>query len=358
MAGSARHAVPASDPNGRLLMWRLLLAVFLTGSSLFVHYLGSARVAGPGLVGALGLLYTILSASWASAMSCAPTRLLVALQVTADTLAIGLLVHFSGGPYSAFSLVFCVPIVLAARFHGARGALAIAGAAAAFIGGGHFGLALGRLVAGDGGLHLDWWPVAVTSLHMAIFLVTGLIAGDLVRRSHGTDDRVAEPRVRRSTDGRELRGILDNIHSGLMTVNGRGRITRINPPGCHMLGLAERHLLGRELTMVTAGGLEPLAEAIIPVMQGGDPLARTEIQVRRDGREVPLGLNVNHLTRENGDVVGAIAIFTDLTREKELSTRVRESDRLAAVGELAASIAHEIRNPLASIRGSVEILAG
>ena len=56
--------------------------------------------------------------------------------------------------------------------------------------------------------------------------------------------------------------------------------------------------------------------------------------------------------------IGAIAIFTDLTREKEMNERIREADRLAAVGELAASIAHEIRNPLASIRGSVEMLAG
>jgi len=73
---------------------------------------------------------------------------------------------------------------------------------------------------------------------------------------------------------------------------------------------------------------------------------------------MPLGLNVNHVTTPGGRVIGAITIFTDLTREKEMSARIRESDRLAAIGELAASIAHEIRNPLASIRGSVEILAG
>ena len=349
-----------ADPNTRLLLWRLVLAILLTVSSLILYNLGSTRVVGPGLVGALGLLYTSIAAAWAATMAGAPQRPLLATQLGVDAVAIGLMVHFSGGPYSAFPLMFCVPIVLAARYHGQRGALAMAGAAAAFTGGGHFGLALGRMASGSGATgFLEWWPVSVTSLHMAIFLVTGLIAGDMVRR--GTPDDLGV--MRRPAGGgtatrRELRSILDNIRSGLLTVNRRGRITRINPAGCRILGLAEQHLLGRELGLVTAGGLEPLADMVTPVAQGGDPVSRAEVTVRRAGQEIPLGLNVNHLAREDGETVGAIAVFTDLTKEKELSARVREADRLAAVGELAASIAHEIRNPLASIRGSVEILAG
>jgi signal transduction histidine kinase len=73
---------------------------------------------------------------------------------------------------------------------------------------------------------------------------------------------------------------------------------------------------------------------------------------------VPVGLSVSHLRDAAGEVTGAIAIFQDLTEAQRMRERVREADRLAAVGELSASIAHEIRNPLGSIRGSVEILAG
>jgi len=94
------------------------------------------------------------------------------------------------------------------------------------------------------------------------------------------------------------------------------------------------------------------------VAAGGEAVTRGEIHIDREGARMPLGLNVNHVTAPDGRIIGAITIFTDLTREKEMSARIRESDRLAAIGELAASIAHEIRNPLASIRGSVEILAG
>jgi len=116
-------------------------------------------------------------------------------------------------------------------------------------------------------------------------------------------------------------------------------------------------MMKRHLTRVTSGGLEELADIILPVANGSDPVSRGEINVSRDGRIKPLGLNVNPVLTPKGTVIGAIAIFTDLTKEKDMAARIRESDRLAAIGELAAGIAHEIRNPLASIRGSIEILA-
>ncbi|MCP4573139.1 MAG: PAS domain-containing protein [bacterium] len=359
-APAAAEAVARPLPDSRLLAWRLGFAAFLTAATVILLQTGSDRVAGPGLVVGLGLLYTSLAASWAASMAGVPQRLLVGLQLGADVLILGLLVHFSGGPYSALPLVFCVPIVLAARYLGGRGALAVAGAAAAFTGGGHFGLALGWLLAGReaGATYVVWWPVTVTSLHMAIFLAVGLVAGDLGRRTVRRKRRSERATRPTKGDAREVRNILDNIRSGVLMVDREGRINRINPMGCRTLGLAEQDALGRDLRLVTAGGLDDLAGAILPVAAGGKRLARSEVIVRTRGRETPLGLNVNHVIGTGGRIEGAIAIFTDLTREKELSARVREADRLAAVGELAASIAHEIRNPLASIRGSVEILAG
>jgi two-component system sensor histidine kinase PilS (NtrC family) len=154
----------------------------------------------------------------------------------------------------------------------------------------------------------------------------------------------------------EVRNILDNIRSGLISVDRQGIITRVNPSCCEILEMRQADLLGRPIDQIMTGGLEELADIILPVAAGEEPVSRGEVHVKRLGKVMPLGLNVNHARTNSGKIVGAIAIFTDLTREKELTARMREADRLAAVGELAASIAHEIRNPLASIRGSVEML--
>ncbi|MBK7671773.1 MAG: PAS domain S-box protein [bacterium] len=321
---------------------------------------GVAEVSRPGVLASLGLLGTSLAVSWAASVAGASQRPLLVLQITSDAVALGLLVHFTGGPYSAIPLAFCVPIMFAAYYLDRRWALAIAGTAAALVGGGHFGLALGWLAAGrQPGLDFhSGWPVLITALHMSLFVVVGMISGDLSerlerrRREHARSQRQAEQARR------EVRDILDCLRSGLLTVDTRGLITRANPACCRILGYEDTQLLGAPLGTLVDGGLDALAQVILPVAAGGAAVARGEISLVRRGSAVPIGLNVSHVTGARGEVTGAVAVFTDLTQEKELVARRRETDRLAAIGELAASIAHEIRNPLASIRGSVEMLSG
>ncbi len=349
------------DPNLKLLRLRLGLAVVLSLTSAGMVLLGPRQVVLPGVVASLGILYTSLAAGWAAALVPVGRQLLLVVQLVVDTVVLGLLVQFTGGPFSVLPLAFCVPIMLGAYFLGTRGAMALAGLAAIFVGGGHFGLALGWLLAGqDTPPHyLQGWPVMVTSLHLALFIFTGMVsgslAGKLARRlvqNHASEEDTAKARC-------EVRNILENIRSGLLTVDGGGKVTRVNPAAESILGLSEDELLGRNLADVgRQEGMEDLASVVLAVVEGQESLQRGEIEIRCSGGSKPLGLNVNPVIDPAGRRDGAIVIFTDLTREKEMTARIRESDRMAAVGELAASIAHEIRNPLASIRGSVEILAG
>ena len=346
------------NPNTRLLVWRFYLAIFLTSTCVVSYLVIPDKIVLPGVISSLGLLLTSLAASWAAVMAGLPHRVLMVGQLVADSLVISLLVHFSGGPYSAFPLMFCIPIIMGAYYLGRRGSVVLAGVAAIATGGGHFGLALGWMLAGADSTsnYLNGWPVMVTAIHMGIFLMVGMTSGELaerlVRRQKLQFRNILQIRKAKS----EVRNILDNMRSGLISIDKHGTITRVNPSCCQILETAQSDLLGRPINQVLTGGLEELADIISPVAKGADAVHRGEVLVQRFGREMPVGLNVNHVTTSRGKIVGAIAIFTDLTREKEMSVRIREADRLAAIGELAASIAHEIRNPLASIRGSVEML--
>ena len=343
-----------------LLKWRLGLALAVAGTAYVAHQIGLEIVSGAGLVGSLGLMLTTLAAGWAATMARLPERPLLAAQLLADAASLTLVVHFTGGPFSIFPLFFCVPILLSAVLLGPRGAVILAGAAAIGTGGGHFGLALGWLLAGrtlDADV-LQGWPVVVTALHVGLFLVVGMISGDLAERIARRKAYQERTELQFRKARCEVRNIVDNIQSGLISIDRDGVITRVNPTCCRILQAGEPELLGRRIGLAMQGGLEDLATTILPVAGGGEAVHRAEIVVQRFGRELPLGLNVNPLVSPKGKVIGAIAIFADLTREKEMRKRIREADRLAAIGELATSIAHEIRNPLASIRGSVELLAG
>jgi len=348
-----------TDPNGQLLAWRAILGAFLTLTGVLMRALASDHMGGAGLTLTLGILYLSIALTWVALMYRVPTRPLLAAQLGSDLLVLALLVHFSGGPYSAFPVLFCVPIMLGAVYLGARSALILAGVASAVIGGGHLGLAVGWAAAGAPA-ELDYGsgrPVLITFLHVSLFLAVGVASGQLAR-SLAKRRRIHEQAAQQIQRTRnEVRNILDHLSSGLITIDRQGSVTRANPPACEILGMSASDLVGRLLAPAVGTDRCELAECVLQVAAGGPTVNRGEITIKRADCEVPLGITVNYLEDEENEVAGAVAIFTDLTEVRRMQESIRKAERLAGLGQLAASIAHEIRNPLGSIRGSVEILA-
>jgi two-component system sensor histidine kinase PilS (NtrC family) len=144
--------------------------------------------------------------------------------------------------------------------------------------------------------------------------------------------------------------VVENIPSGIVTVDTEGRVSLINETACSILGVGKAEVEGR-----------PMEEVLSGLDQGpgprGLPMPRPEMVFRRsDGAEIFLGFSSSPMKDAGGAVIGTVVIFQDLTPVKQMEERIRIADRLAGVGELAAGLAHEIRNPLASITGSSQML--
>jgi two-component system sensor histidine kinase PilS (NtrC family) len=142
--------------------------------------------------------------------------------------------------------------------------------------------------------------------------------------------------------------IIHSMHGGLITTDLDGRITLLNAPGQRLLHRRASDVYGR-----------PVTELFLDPLPSNDllPLSQEVRSLTPGGTEKIIGVTATKLTLPNGNEVGYVYTFADLTDIKRLEREIRMRDRLTAVGRMAGGIAHEIRNPLSSIAGSVKVLS-
>lgn len=151
--------------------------------------------------------------------------------------------------------------------------------------------------------------------------------------------------------------ILSSIQSGVITVDGEGRLGYLNPRGAMILG-GSGFVTGQPVLEILRSCSRELHAAIVRSLTDGTRIARGEASVRRaDGSLFPVGLSTTTFRRPGSDRALVTAIFTDISDLKRLQEFRVRADRLESVAALSASLAHEIRNPLAAIRSAVEQLA-
>src|SRR6266498_2634847 len=188
------------------------------------------------------------------------------------------------------------------------------------------------------------------------FLVVGLLSARLAERQSRSDVRLKAAAQSLATLRALHERIVESIRSGLVTTDLQGRIYSFNAAAEEITGYDEADVRGQDASIFFGDIKQILADSMY-LAPLGEASPRFEADcLTADGLRLRLGFSVSPLFSELGKKTGTVITFMDLTHIRALEEASRRQDRLAAIGRMAASIAHEIRNPLAAMRGSIQML--
>ncbi len=345
---------PSEEALRRRLQWlvvgRVLVATLLLGGTLLltVH----TRTAGfsgftpSALIGLTVAIYAASAVFAATLLSGQRLRANAYGQVGWDLLTTTALVYLSGAAGSPFTVLYGIPILAAAMTLGPSASRTMAGLSL-----------LGYLTvayAVSAGM-LPFPPdqqaqayerspselgYALLSNGVGLVLVA-LLAGSLAERLSKAGGRLAEAEAEAAALARLNDDILRSMSTGLLTTDREERVRTINPAGAAMFQVPADKLLGVSV------------REIIPAAVGVDTDREESIAHRPSGGAFPVGFTRTPLR----DGEGSLVVFQDLTEIRALREQAERAERLAALGRLASALAHEIRNPLGSISGSVQMIS-
>ena len=282
------------------------------------------------------------------------------LQFAGDIFIETMLVYFTGGHDSPFSFLYLVSIITASMLLYRRGGMIVASGSAIFYGGLIDLLYYGVLPPPEQRLFepTHWTPVRLylgLGINFAGFYATAFLTSYISENLRKTYEELRANRQNLAHLQALNENVVESIPSGLLTLTPLGAVSFSNPAAAEILKRSPGALIGRDLTQIGVFSAEEW-ETIRNTL-ATDRLVRGEKQVAiGEGDLRTIGYALTPLNTLDGKPSGLTLIFQDLTEMKELESQVRMKDRMAAVGELSAGIAHEIRNPLAAIAGSVQVL--
>ncbi len=267
------------------------------------------------------------------------------LQFVHDLLLITVVVHLTGGGDSQFAALYILVNAMAALLLPIGSSLLLAMLGSVLYVGDAF------LVSG-GDISMPLLMQLVVFVLVAVG--TGYIAGRLQEAGQGRE------RLQAELASVQLRAadILANIRAGIITVDDLGRVLYANPAASTLLGIPLAEQGGAPILDRVRAVAPDVADAIVAQIGERRSSERSEGTMARDGRTVPLAITTTAVAGDLRPVGGATTvILQDISDEKRVEALRLRAQRLEAVAELSASLAHEIKNPLASIRSAVEQIA-
>ncbi len=346
-----------------LMVLRVVVVTALLGSAVVTEVL--ARPSEPGeplyLLIALTYLLTLLYAlAWP--FTAAHRRELAYAQVLGDLLIVTGIVHSTGGIESNFSFLYLISIISASIILFGRGGLVAATVASVLYGALVQALYLGAIraypaAAQPTAVVLPSQVVAYTVfLNVFAFYTVALLTSYLSESLRLTGRKLEEASDSLADLEAFNQTIIDSITSGLMTTDVEGRINFFNEAAANILVVDSQQAIGQEVKALL-GEMDDFLDRLKAKLAGRRYLRMEGAYLNGRGEELYLGMSVSYLLFDGEKKSGFLFIFQDLTEITRLEREVRLKENLATMGEMAAGMAHEIRNPLASISGSVQVLA-
>jgi two-component system sensor histidine kinase PilS (NtrC family) len=351
------------SPNfRRRLLWliggRAAVVTLLLGSAILIQIQAPGSLPIDPFFFLIGLTYALTVVYVLLLRQAEQHRWLVDVQLACDAAIVSALVYLTGGVSSYFTSLYTLPIIAASTVQSQRTGMLVgvlssvmyAGLAAAQ----YFGTPALPVVVGADSRPQERVALFIVGLNIFGFLAIAALSGWLAERLRSTGAALEQTSNQLEDLQAFSEHVISSLTGGLATTDIEGRILSFNKAAEGITGATAGQVL-----------LRPAAEILQLPSEFADLFGRREGRPRLprveyvfkcvDGREIELGISTAILRTPRGEV-GFVFTFQDVTEARRHEREARIQQRLAAVGEMAAGIAHEIRNPLASMSGSLQIL--
>ncbi len=366
MTSAASKQLTPSTTLGARLWWLISGRAAAVVLLLLISVLWKRSTPGPSLVNSLSIIASIILTVAALTLFYSAAHLLwknflaqARIQFFADVLLVTWLVWATGNVHSPYAALYIVVISVASLFIGPRGAMITSvGSAAAF------STCALLAINGIGPIAARAPEESIASAIQSLglsdvsFLVVGLLAAKLAERQSRSDVQLAATTQTLASLRALHERIVESIRSGVITTDLQGNIYTFNAAAEEITGYHAANVRGKDASIFFGDMTQRIPDSMRAAASGrASPRFEADC-LAPDGLLLRLGFSIFPLFAESGETSGMVITFQDLTDVRAMEETSRRQDRLAAVGRLAASIAHEIRNPLAAMRGSIQMLRG
>ena len=348
-----------------LMFFRVVIITFLLGSTILIHLKRTSTYLETYLLCLYGIiictyLFTLAYALFINHIKNLP--FFAYFQIFFDLVFVTAIVCVTGGFESVFSFLYILSIINASILLYRRGGL-ITASASSILYGACLDLQYYEIIPSISG-NIPIIPYYkgsdlfyTISMNITAFFATALLSSLLAEQARRSKEKLNEKEI----DFKKLEALHNNIvqsiNTGILTLNQSNEITSFNTAAEKITGYSMFDVVGKKCEQIF-----PLQKSNFQNKEYNSNLKNNSLQrselpfYRSDKSQIFIGFSTSILRDNWGNETGKIFIFRDLTRYREMEKQIKQMDRMAAIGQLAAGIAHEIRNPLTSLSGSIQVL--